>query len=83
MIPFPGTDKTTYDVQTSLINSMGEGVSAGKVTYEFGKVMWMTILGPPSLLPVAGAADIPREYHCLFFSSNDAFARSAGKGNDY
>ncbi len=83
IIPFPGTDKTTYDVQTSLINSMGESVPAGKVSYEFENVMWMTILGPLGLLPVAGTADLPRDYQCLFFSSNDAFVESASKGGDY
>lgn len=83
IIPFPGTEKTAYDVRASLINSMGESVPAGKVTYEFENVMWMTILGPLGLLPVAGVADLPRDYQCLFISSNESFGKSAGKGGDY
>jgi len=72
IIPFPGTEKTSYSVETSLIDSMGERIPAGKVDFEFKKVQWMTVLSPLGMMPVAGPSDIPRDYFNIFNITENA-----------
>ncbi len=83
MIPFPGTEKTTYNVKTRLINALGESVPAGKVAFEFEEVKWMTILGPLGLLPIVGPSDLPRDYQILFINFEENIKKATAKQGDY
>lgn len=83
MIPFPGTEKTTYNVKTRLINALGESVPAGKVAFEFKEVKWMTILGPLGLLPIVGSSDLPRDYQILFINFEENIKKATAKQGDY
>jgi hypothetical protein len=82
IIPFPGTEKSSYSVETSLINAPGERVPAGKVDFEFKKVTWMTVLSPLGLLPVVGPSDLPRDYY-NFSNLTENITKAYNKENDY
>ncbi len=82
IIPFPGADKSSYHVETSVVNSMGDSVPAGKVDFVFKKVTWMTILSPFGLLPIIGPSDLPRDY-CTVFNFTDGFVNASSKAGNY
>ncbi len=82
IIPFPGTEKCAYNVETSLINAQGERIPAGKVDYEFKKVQLMTILSPLGLLGAGGPSDLPPDSYTLF-NLEEVVTKAYYKETDY
>jgi len=82
-IPIPGTDSIKYTVETSLINNRGERVPAGKTSFEFDKVMWMTVLSPLGLIPVPGISDLPRDFIFIPFTGNESFMEASRREGAY
>jgi len=83
LIPFPGSEKSMYDVQTALVNARGERVPAGKIPFEFDKVSWTTVTSPLGLLPVAGSSDLPRDSYSIISMDMETFQKQASKTSDY
>jgi len=83
LIPFPGSEKSMYDVETSLVNARGERVPAGKIPFEFDKVSWTTVSSPLGLLPVAGPSDLPRDSISILSADVGTFQKQISKTSDY
>jgi hypothetical protein len=83
LIPFPGSDKSMYDVETGFIDARGERVPAGKIPFEFDKVSWTTVTSPLGLLPVAGPSDLPRDSMSLLSADAGTFQKQSSKTSGY